>query len=305
MLHNTLLVWWRRSPYVGHKKPFFEPARLIPHFSAFLKTFGSSTATVNSVLFNPGYRFPLSIAGLNQYHDTDICLAHLNFCVASQPEHFFSDTFLEPKFICLFVFLKKTNLPPHLCFLTVATMLEHIQRLMGHYEKVLGVDKERIKVKRGDVPFVGRVLRRQVLDAKGSEFLTIDAIDVYLNEQVPQGMPMTLLRHVHTLTRWDLSSGLPSECTIVSKRETRTHWKPLVRPGIRSWLFCWPHTLVKHSFTYSTSRVESPMRHSNDKPFSYQQFIPKRPEDDLDPSFMPCGSPGSSPQRPPPKFHFG
>lgn len=182
---------------------------------------------------------------------------------------------------------------------------QHVQRLMGHYEKVLGVDKERVKVKRGDVPFVGRVLRRQVLDAKGSDFLTIDAIDVYLNEQVPQGMPMTLLRHVHTLTRWDLSSGLPSESTLVSKRETRTHWKPLVRPGIRSWLFCLPHTLVKHSFTYSTSRVESPMRHSNDKPFSYQQFIPKRPDDDLDASFMPCGSPGSSPQRPPPKFHFG
>jgi hypothetical protein len=160
-------------------------------------------------------------------------------------------------------------------------------------------------VLRGDLPFVGRVLRRQVLDMKGNDFLTIDAIDVYLNEQVPQGMPMTQLRHVHTLTKWDQNSGLPIECVIVPRKTARTHWKPRVRPGVRSWLFCLPHGLVKNTFTYSTGRIECPMRHSNDKPFSYQQFIPKRPEiDESDLNFMPCGSPGSSPQRPAPKFHF-
>ena len=182
---------------------------------------------------------------------------------------------------------------------------QHVHRLLLSYEKALGVDKEQARVLRGDIPFVGRVLRRQVLDMKGMEFLTIDAVDVYLNEQVPQGMPLTLVRHAHVLTKWDQNSGLPIEATPISRKSARTQWKPLVRPGVSSWLFCQPHGLTR-TFTYSTSRIECPMRHSNDKPFSYQQFLPKRSQEDEDEMLnaMPVGSPGSSPSsRPSPNFH--
>lgn len=184
---------------------------------------------------------------------------------------------------------------------------EHVQRIFAVYEKALGVDKERNMVLRGDLPFVGRVMRRQVLDVNGNDFMTLDAVDVYLNEQVPQGMPLTLVHHMHALTKWDQNSGLPVDCVAITRKSARTQWKPLVRPGVSAWLFCLPMCNSKSSFSYSTGRIESPMRHSNDKPFSYQQFIPKRPEEELDPQamgFMMCGSPGSSPQRPPPKFHF-
>lgn len=170
---------------------------------------------------------------------------------------------------------------------------------MLHYEKVLGVDKDQAKVVRGDPPFIGRIMRRQVTDAS---FLTIDAIDVYLNEHVPPGMTPPLVRHANVLTRWDINSGLPVECTMLTRKTARTQWKPRVRPDSCGCLVALPIHGVARSFSYSTSRVECPMRHSNDKPFDYQQFIPKRSaeeEDDLL-NAMPLGSPGD---RPPPRFH--
>lgn len=163
-------------------------------------------------------------------------------------------------------------------------------------------------VKRGDLPFVGRVVRRQVVDVTQKEgFWTIDAIDIYLNEQVPVGMPLPLIRHVHALTKWDVHNGLPIECTAVSRKVAKSQWKPRVRPGVRAWIYCLPNPAPKNSFSYSTARVETPMRQSNDKPFSYQQFLPKRSLEEEEQqlgNFMIIGSPGSSPQRPQPKFSF-
>lgn len=155
------------------------------------------------------------------------------------------------------------------------------------------------------MPFVGRVLRRQVKDmANKGDFWTVDALDVYLNEFVPLGMTLPLTRHVHTLTKWDVHSGLPVECKVISRKIVRSQWKPHVRPGIRSWIFCHPLTSSKSNFSYSSARQESPMRVSNDQPFCYQQFLPRRSHDEEEAQFMLIGSPGSSPNRPPPKFSF-
>ena len=185
---------------------------------------------------------------------------------------------------------------------------EHLQRLFASYEKSIGLDKEKQMVKRGDLPFVGRVLRRQVVDVTQREgFWTIDAVDIYLNEQLPLGMPLPIIKHMYTLTKWDVHNGLPLECVSVSRKIARTQWKPRIRPGVSAWIYCLPNPAPKNSFTYSTGRFEAPMRQSNDKPFSYQQFLPKRSHEEEEQqlgNFMLIGSPGSSPQRPQPKFSF-
>eukprot|EP00029_Vermamoeba_vermiformis_P000425 TRINITY_DN1048_c0_g1_i1.p1 TRINITY_DN1048_c0_g1~~TRINITY_DN1048_c0_g1_i1.p1 ORF type:complete len:294 (-),score=42.58 TRINITY_DN1048_c0_g1_i1:237-1118(-) len=150
---------------------------------------------------------------------------------------------------------------------------DQIKTILLQYDSKCGLQERRKKIIRAPPPFVGRVTRTQV---RNLEFATLDKVEIYLLDVLPQWSPLNCTEKQYFLTTWDKESGLPAYSTPLTDKDKIRFWRDRSSTDSISYLYSNPVYQSAGDFRYHVSNQKEDVMFST-MPFIFSKYVPTSP----------------------------
>jgi hypothetical protein len=150
---------------------------------------------------------------------------------------------------------------------------DQIKTILQQYDLKCGLQERRKNIIRAPPPFVGRVTRTQV---RNLEFATLDKVEIYLLDVLPQWSTLNSTEKLYFLTTWDKESGLPAYSTPLTDKDKIRFWRDRSSTNSISYLYSNPVYQSAGDFRYHVSNQKEDVTFSA-VPFIFSKYVPTSP----------------------------
>jgi hypothetical protein len=150
---------------------------------------------------------------------------------------------------------------------------DQIKTILQQYDAKCGLHERRKNIIRAPPPFVGRVTRTQV---RNPEFATLDKVEIYLLDVLPQWSTLNSTEKQYFLTTWDKESGLPAYSTPLTDKDKIRFWRDRSSADSVSYLYSNPVYQSAGDFRYHVSNQKEDVTFST-VPFIFSKYVPTSP----------------------------